>query len=235
MECDQLMVKELVILGAGGFGREASLLVEQINEAASGAKFKLLGFIDGDDKKWGQVMRSYQVLGGWDYLGLLPTEVTVICVVGDPVSKKRMVAKAKELGRKHVNLLDPAIIQANEVSLGEGVFINRGCLLTTNIMIGNHVSINPGCGIGHDVKIADFTTLMWRVNISGNVTIGEGCLIGSGVTILQGLTIGSGVTVGAGAVVTKDLPDGCTAVGIPARVVKEAPSPRPSPARGEGD
>ncbi len=217
MESDQLMLKEMVILGAGGFGREASLLVEQINEAASGEHLKLLGFIDEDNNKWGQKMRGYPVLGGWDYLSRLSAKTLVICVVGDPASKKRMVTRSGELGRKYIKLLDPALIAASEISLGEGVFMNRGCLLTTNIAIGNHVSINPGCGIGHDVKIGDFTTLMWRVNISGNVRIGEGCLIGSGATVLQGLTIGQGVTVGAGAVVTKDLPDGSTAVGVPAR------------------
>ncbi len=209
-------------MGAGGFGREASLLVEQINGAASSAELKLLGFIDRDESKWGLVMRGYPVLGGWDYLSQLPAEVAVICVVGDPVSKKRMVTKAEERERKYINLLDPALIAVREVILGEGVFINRGCILTTNIEVGSHVSINPGCGIGHDVKIGDFTTLMWRVNISGNVTIGECCLIGSGATVLQGLTIGSGVTVGAGAVVTKDLPDGCTAVGVPARILDGA-------------
>jgi sugar O-acyltransferase (sialic acid O-acetyltransferase NeuD family) len=239
MESDQLMVKELVILGAGGFGREASLLVEQVDDATNGAHLKLLGFIDRDESKWGQVMRGYPVLGGWDYLSRLSVEVSAICVVGDPVSKKRMLVKASECGeREYMNLLDPALVLPafdREVSLGNGVIINRGCLFTTNIAIGNHVSINPGCGIGHDVQIGDYTTLMWRVNISGNVRIGEGCLIGSGATVLQGLTIGSGVTVGAGSVVTRDLPAGCTAVGVPARVVNETPSPRPSPARGEGN
>lgn len=227
------MLKELVILGAGGFGREASLLVEQINAAAGGARLKLLGFIDGDQAKWSQMMRGYQVLGGWDYLSQLAQEVLVICVVADPVSKKRMLAKVTECERKYINLIDPTLVSGTDISLGKGVLINRGCLLTTNIVIGNHVSINPGCGIGHDVQIGDYTTLMWRVNLSGNITVGKGCLIGSGATLLQGLNIGSGVTVGAGAVVTKDLPAGCTAVGVPARIIKEASSPRPSPSGGE--
>lgn len=226
------MLKELVILGAGGFGREASLLVEQINAAAGEVGLKMLGFIDDDQSKWGHIMRGYPVLGGWDYLSRLAEEVLAICVVGDPVSKKRMLAKAAEYGRKYINLLDPALVPGTDISLGEGVLINRGGLLTTNIVIGNHVSINPGCGIGHDVVIGDYTTLMWRINLSGNVTVGEGCLIGSGATVLQGLTISNGVTVGAGAVVNKDLPAGCTAVGVPARIIKGAPSPRPSPARG---
>jgi sugar O-acyltransferase (sialic acid O-acetyltransferase NeuD family) len=233
------MVKELVILGAGGFGREASLLVEQINGTASGARLKLLGFIDGDESKWGQVMRDYPVLGSWDYLRRLSAEVTMICVVGDPVSKKRMLAKANECGgREYVNLLDPDLdlpAFGSEVSLDSGVIINRGCIFTTNIAIGSHVSINPGCGIGHDVQIGAYSTLMWRVNISGNVRIGEGCLIGTGATVLQGLTIGNGVTVGAGAVVTKDLPDKCTAVGVPARVVQKSSSLRSSPVRGKGE
>lgn len=219
------MLKELVILGAGGFGREASLLVEQINAAAGEAELKLRGFIDEDQAKVGQLMRSYPVLGGWEYLSRLAQEVLAICVVGDPVSKKRMLAKGSECGCKYINLLDPALKLSTDISLGEGVLINRGCLLTTNILIGNHVSINPGCGIGHDVVIGDYTTLMWRVNLSGNVTVGNGSLIGSGATVLQGLTIGSGVIVGAGAVVTKDLPAGCTAVGVPARIVKETSSP----------
>ena len=58
-------------------------------------------------------------------------------------------------------------------------------------------------------------------NISGNVRIADATLIGSGATILQGLTIGKNCIVGAGAVVTKDLPDNCTAVGVPARIIKK--------------
>jgi sugar O-acyltransferase (sialic acid O-acetyltransferase NeuD family) len=214
------MVRELVILGAGGFGREASLLVEQINAAAGIVEFKLLGFIDSDRSKWGLTHRGYSVLGDMNLFKQPEFKPEVICVIAEPQIKQRIVENVP-LELCYANLIHPDVqYSAADVRVGEGVLINKGCLLTTNIRIGNHVSINPGCGIGHDVVIGDYTTLMWRVNLSGNVTVGEGCLIGSGATVLQGLTIGSGVTVGAGAVVTKDLPDGCTAVGVPARVIK---------------
>lgn len=230
------MIDELVILGAGGFGREASLLVEEINLVEPDhKKLKLLGYIDDNRDLWSKKYRGYPILGSWDALSDLPVEVKVICVIGDPEIKRNVAEKTVEMGRKFINLIHPQVNLTDDVVTGKGILINKGCLLTTTIRVGDHVSINPGCGIGHDAEIGDYSTLMWRVNISGNVTVGEGCLIGTGATVLQGVKIGAWSRIGAGAVVTKDLPDGCTAVGVPARIVKEAHSPQPSSSRGEGD
>ncbi len=213
------MTEKLVIIGAGGFAREASLLVEEINENGSGEKrWQLLGFIDEDEAKWGLNHRGYPVLGGWSALEAMPADVKVICVVGEPAAKKKLVAKALQEGRQFAALIHPDVSLGRDLKVGQGVVINKGVLLTVDIAIGDHVSINPGCGIGHDAEIGAYTTLMWRVNISGNVTVEEGCLIGTGATILQGRTIGAWSTVGAGAVVTSDLPSHCIALGIPAKV-----------------
>ena len=209
----------MVILGAGGFAREASLLVEEINRWAGRKKWVLMGFIDEDEAKWGKNMRGYKVLGGFETLAEMPENVKVIGVVGDPEVKKKLLIRAEEQERQFVNLIHPQVNLAKDVSLGKGVLINKGCLLTTNISIGDHVSINPGCGIGHDVTIGSFSTLMWRVNLSGAVKVGNECLIGTGVTVLQEKIIGDNCTVGAGAVVTKDLPENCIAVGVPAKIV----------------
>jgi sugar O-acyltransferase (sialic acid O-acetyltransferase NeuD family) len=214
------MNNELVIIGAGGFGRETSLLVEEINQAARGDNWNLLGFIDEDQALWGKALRGYPVIGGWEALAELPRVVKMICVVGEPVAKRKMVEKALAMGREFASLIHPEVKLAGDIELGRGVLINKGCLLTTKIYIGDHVSVNPGCGIGHDAVIGAFTTMMWRVNISGNVIIGEGCLLGTGATVLQGLSVGSNTIIGAGAVVTKDITENCTAVGIPAQVIK---------------
>lgn len=214
------MANELLILGAGGFGREASLLVEEINVVDETQLWQLLGFIDDDRAKWGLNYRGYPVRGGSDLLQEIDCgKVQLICVISDPRLKFKVVENSKKMGFNYATLIHPDLCLASDVTVGDGVLINKGCLLTVNIKIGDHVSINPGCGIGHDSIIGEYSTLMWRVNISGNVNLGAGCLVGSGATVLQGLTIGAGVTIGAGAVVTKDLPEGCTAVGVPARVV----------------
>ena len=89
-----------------------------------------------------------------------------------------------------------------------------------NTKIGNHVSVNPGCGIGHDAVIEDYATLYWNVTLSGNVRIQEGCEIGSKAVVIPKMTVGRWSVIGAGAVVVKDIPDSCTAVGIPAKPIQ---------------
>jgi len=63
--------------------------------------------------------------------------------------------------------------------------------------------------------------LLWNVNISGGDIIEEGVLMGSCSTVIQNLKIGKGAIIGAGSVVVKDIPAYSTAVGVPARVIRE--------------
>ncbi len=212
------MAEDLIIIGAGGFGREVSLLVEDINEAQiKGPCWNLLGFIDDDSSKWGKKMRGYKVLGGSSIAAEMPDNTCYICAIGDPVAKLRAVNSEYFVKKHFVNLVHPDVALSAEVKMGCGVIINKGAILTIAIHLGNHVAINPGCGIGHDAVIDDYSTLFWRVNVSGNVKIGQECLIGTGATILQGLSLGDKAVIGAGAVVTEDIPAGCTAVGVPAK------------------
>ncbi len=211
-------MKDLVIIGAGGFAREVAWLVEEINQKAP--QWNLVGYIDEDQEKWGQKLNGYPVLGSFSALEKLPLSTFAVCAVGNPSDKKRLVEKAKAQGKQFATLVHPEISLSSSVTIGQGVIINKGCILTTNISIGDHVGINPGCGIGHDAVLKDYCTLMWHVNISGAIEVGEGCTLGTKATVLQSIRVGNWSIVGAGAVVTRDLPSHCTAVGIPAKPIK---------------
>ncbi len=205
-------MKKLVIVGNGGFAREVEWLVKKIN--AIKPTWEFLGFIDN-------VINSEEVVGNDDYIVNHKDELYVAIAIGTSGIREKIYKEYKKNSHIHfANLIDPNVIYSNRISLGEGSIICAGTILTVDISIGNCSIINLDCTVGHDVVMGDFVTINPGVNISGNVDLGSRCNIGTGTQIIQGLKIGMDTVVGAGAVVNKDLPANCTAVGIPARIIK---------------
>ena len=106
------------------------------------------------------------------------------------------------------------------VRIGKGCIICAANIITTNIEIGDFTILNLACTVGHDTIIGDYASFMPSVNISGEVIVSECVYVGTGAKIINQLEIGACTIVGAGAVVAKSLPSDCTAVGVPARVIK---------------
>lgn len=210
-------MKNIVIVGAGGVGRETSLIIQQINKLE--LKWNLIGFIDDDIKSWGKVINGYSVIGGINSLEALPSDTYIIIAIANYEVKKRIVNKINNKF-KFATIVHPSVWIHDYMILGEGTIVYEGVILTTNIKIGNHVIISPKCGVGHDSIIKDYVSLLWNVNVSGNDIIEEGVMMGSGSTIIQGKKIGKGSKVGAGAVVIDNVDSYSTVVGVPAKVVK---------------
>lgn len=161
-----------------------------------------------------------EYLGNLDSIGLLQNGHFLVAI-GDPLVKKRVIEKIKNMNIGFANLISKRAIASSEFIKGQGTIICDGVIITVNCEIGSHVLLNLNVTMGHDVTIGNYCSIMPGANISGNVTIGEATLIGSGAVILQGIMIGSNVKVGAGAVVTQNVPDNCTVVGVPARIVSK--------------
>ncbi|HEY2159528.1 MAG TPA: acyltransferase [Isosphaeraceae bacterium] len=115
------------------------------------------------------------------------------------------------------------------VEIQRGASIGKRCRIQSHSFICDGVTIGDDVFIGHGVvfvndnhpNVADTIAGAWRLS---PVRVGDGANIGSGALILGGVTIGRGATVGAGAVVTRDVPDGSTVAGVPARVLRRAES-----------
>ena len=216
-------MKNIVIIGAGGVGREVSLIIQQINELEQ--TWNLLGFIDDNTDNWGKVINGYSVIGGIDSLEFLSNDTYIVIAIANYKVKKNIVNKINNKF-KFATIVHSKVWIHDYMTVGEGTIIYEGAILTANIEIGNHVIISPKCGVGHDSIIKDYVSLLWNVNVSGNDLIEEGVMMGSGSTVIQGKKIGKGSIIGAGAVVVNDIESFSTAVGVPAKVIKSDKSKR---------
>jgi sugar O-acyltransferase (sialic acid O-acetyltransferase NeuD family) len=217
---------DLVILGAGGHAAELLSYLADLEKA--GRPMRLLGLID-EAKPPGD-WEGHRILGAFDALRRLldshgDAPLAYLTAVGDNRARQRLVAKAVALaGRRPLvpwGLSHPKAAIGRSVTIGEGTVLAPGSIVTTRTQIGQHCIANVKVSVSHDCTVANFVNLNPGVTICGNARIGEGAYIGAGATVINGVSIGAWSIVGAGAVVVRDIPAHVTAVGVPARVIKQ--------------
>jgi len=206
----------LVIVGAGGFGREVAALVEAQNAATS--SWEIRGFVDDDASLHHQSVMGYPVLGNVRWLSEKKNRSYVIAI-GDGETRHNIAQLLGEASLSTATLTHPSVSIHRSTDLGAGSILCKGAAPTVNLQIGSHVVIDQACTLGHDSTLESFVTLHPGANISGNVHLETGVTVGAGAVVLPNVRIGPHTTVGAGAVVAEDLPPHCTAVGVPARPV----------------
>jgi sugar O-acyltransferase (sialic acid O-acetyltransferase NeuD family) len=212
-------LRPLVIVGAGGLGREVLMLVRQINEVE--LRWNVLGFYD-DQRPAQDHIHELPWLGPVDALNQREDAVYAAVAIGNGQARAAVVGRLSSPHLRFATLVHPAVALRpyQRVTLGAGCIISQGCILTCDVRLGRHVLLNLGCTIGHDAVLADFCSLMPHANVGGAARLAEAVYLGTNATVINQVQVGAGTTVGAGAVVVRDLPAGCTAVGVPARVIK---------------
>lgn len=208
-------MQNIIIIGAGGFGREVQWLIEEINNVEN--KWNFLGYVD-DNLDVGTIINGFPILGNVEWLN--QQSLNVVCAIADPIIKKRIINQLNQSKNNYPILVHPDVRMSKYLEIGEGTIICAGSILTVNIKIGKHVIINVDSTVGHDAIISDFVTILPSANISGHVNLGEAVSVGTGTKIIQNLSIGKNCIIGAGAVVINDIPENVVAVGIPAKVIK---------------
>ena len=219
------MADGIVVIGAGGFGRETLDVIAAINAANGEALWDVIGVIDDTpaDIQVGRLRdREIPLFGGIDDNRELLDGTHYVIGIGSPATRARIAEKVETWGARPAVLVHPAAVVGTRVRISPGAVVCGGAQISTNVHLGRHAHINPGAIIGHDSVLEDFVSVNPGAIVSGEVAVGARTLIGAGATVLQGLNVGAGATVGASACVTKDVAPSAVVVGVPARMVDGA-------------
>jgi sugar O-acyltransferase (sialic acid O-acetyltransferase NeuD family) len=208
------MADDLVIVGAGGHGRETLDVVEAMNEDGSG-NWNFLGFVDDGEVRAERLdRRGAEVLETEE---LDPGKVRYVIGIGDPAARESVAERMTLAGFVPATLVHPDSSVGGDVRLAEGVVLAAGARVTTNVSVERHSQLNVEAVVSHDCEVGAFVTFSPGTLVNGECRIGERAFFGTGAIVTPRLTIGADAKVGAGAVVLEDVPEGTTVVGIPAR------------------
>lgn len=212
-------MKELVIIGSGGFSKQVIEIVEEMN--AVGERYNLIGIIDDNKEAIGSTVLDYEIIGDTDYLKEYSNVNNICAVIAIANDKVRNKISNKLTEVEWINLIHPKAIVSKYIKMGVGNIICGGVVINPGFTMGNHSHINIGSTFGHDISVADFVTVMPGVRVSGNVFLKSNTMIGTGSTIIQGLTIEENVRLGAGTVVIDKTEPKSLYVGVPAKRIKK--------------
>jgi sugar O-acyltransferase (sialic acid O-acetyltransferase NeuD family) len=211
-------MSSLLILGAGGHAR---VLAET---ALASGRFVSVAFLD--DRCTGPAQLP-PVLG-WPVLGPLAQALesstqqqfaAAVVAIGHAVTRLRWVDQLQAAGYPLPVVVHPTAWVSPSAQIGAGSVVFAQAVLQAQAVIGRGAILNTGCSVDHDALLGDGVHICPGARLAGEVQVGQRSWIGISASVIQQIRIGSDVTVGAGAAVVRDLPDGVTAVGVPARVL----------------
>jgi sugar O-acyltransferase (sialic acid O-acetyltransferase NeuD family) len=205
----------MLVLGAKGFAKE---LLEALVQSGGASPLAFYDDVSADlpELLFGvyPILRSEAAAVSY----LKETSNAFALGVGEPQLRSLFYEKFTNLGGEPATVISPfAKIGKHRNVIGEGCAVLTDAVIESNNSIGKGCLLHVGCLISHDAVIGNFCEISPRANILGNVTIGNLCSLGTASSILPGIRIGNNVRVGAGAVVTRDVADGLTVIGVPAK------------------
>lgn len=210
-------MKDIVIYGAGGFGREIACLLRLINEKSE--EWNLIGFLDDNENLWGTKNEYGEVLGGADWLNQYNQDLACTIAVGNPTAVQKIVGKINNKKILYPNLYAPTVtfLDKDSLQIGQGNIFCYGCFISCNVKIGSFNLFNGNITIGHDANIGDCNVVMPASNISGGVMMGNSNFLGVQSVILQYIKVGNNTRVGANSVIMRKTKDGFLYMGNPAK------------------
>jgi sugar O-acyltransferase (sialic acid O-acetyltransferase NeuD family) len=211
----------LLLLGAGGHARVVA------ETALATGRFSSIAFLD--DRCSGPAQLPDQL--GWPVIGPLAAALdpqvhqqfpAALVAIGNAAVRLQWLPRLAASGYELPVVIHPTAWMSPSAQLGVGSVVFAQAAIQAQAVIGSGAILNTGCSVDHDAQLGDGVHICPGARLAGEVQVGDRSWIGIGASVIQQIRIGADVTVGASAAVVRDLPDGVTAVGVPARVLPTA-------------
>jgi sugar O-acyltransferase (sialic acid O-acetyltransferase NeuD family) len=207
------MSKAIIIVGAGRQGR---VLADVFDKDEAGST--VAGYLD-DTKLVGERIRGYPVLNSFSAMRdrAFVLDHAWIVAIGDNLIREDLCRTLVEAGATMVNAVHPTVQISRAATLGRGLYIGPFSSLGAGSAIGDWAAIEANVRVGGDVRIGEAVFLAPGVMVTGGSSIGARSFLGAGTIVSNNVKVGADCVVGANSTVVRDLPDGTSASGSPAR------------------
>lgn len=188
------MTHDIIIVGAGGFGREAAWTLERINEVTP--TWRIIGFADDDPALASGSIEGYPLLGAPEKASCDHPGAAVFVAVGDNATREKVYRRLR--GHDFPVVIDPSAEVAPTVEMRHGTFVGPRAVISVGAELGKFVIVNARAGVGHDSKLGDFSQVCPGATLSGHTVVGEHAYLASNACTVPGVRIGARAKISAG-------------------------------------
>ena len=207
-------MKQLIIVGARGFGRELFSASQEC--IGYGVEFVVKGFLDSKLDALNGFEGYPPILGSPDNYEIKPDDV-FITALGDPQWRRHYVDLMESKGARFLSLIHRSAAIGKNVKIGEGVYIARNAMFSVDIHVGNHVCVFNDAIVGHDAWIGNFSHLSAQTFMGGGSRMEDGAVLHPGARVAPHKRVGENAVVGIGSVVVSNVKDNTVVFGMPAQ------------------
>ena len=219
-----LSAARIIIVGAGGFGRE---VFQWARDAWPDHVSHIAGFLSSASHGSPSGKGPLPVLGDPLNFEPLPGD-RFLLAIGIPETRRRVAEALEKRGAEFLSLIHPTAIVAATASIGAGSILCPYAIVSDSAGVGRHVLLNYHSSLGHDASAGDFAVLSPYAALGGNAHVEEDVFLGMHASVGPGKRVGARSKVSANSCALSNAPADSIVFGVPGKISKRiSMSPEP--------
>ncbi|NLT49473.1 MAG: acetyltransferase [Ignavibacteria bacterium] len=200
------MIKEVIIIGAGGHGAEINDYINYNNSVSNEDKIQITGFLDDNPESYSRYKYSAPLLGGIKDHKICKN-CSYILGIANLTYRKKFADQFINDGAKFISVIHKSAYISPSALLGSGIVIGPMANIGPNVNIGDFTLINSRCSLGHDTIVGKYNFICPNVSFSGFTTVGDENLFGINSATIPNVKIGCRNKIMAGMIISNDVGD----------------------------